>query len=617
MRLPEGLRPRLGRLIQHPPRPLRLAPLPRPAAPRGGWPEIGMVTPAFGHAGFIERTLRCLLAQDYPALRLAVMDGGSADGTEEILRHYAPRLHHWQSAPDGGQTQAINAGFAVLPKTELMGWLNSDDLLMPGALRLVGAWFARHPEVDVVYGHRVLLDEYDREIGRWVLPPHDAAVLTWADYVPQETLFWRRRLWDRIGGALDESFRFAMDWDLLLRFQAAGARFHRLPHVLGGFRVHAAQKTSAQLEAVGQAEMTRLRQRAHGRTVDWREINHGIAPYLARHVAWDQATALVAAVRGRRPPDLFGLHGAGGPLLRPLPAPPAAEVAGKPPSPGLRDRLRAQRTAWRRRRSDAWQAGTRPAAGDVLASGAVALEGPGWQPPEHAGGLSFRWVVGPVGFALPAGTAGWARLDLELEAGPSLRPGAALLLEDATGALLARLPLGRRQRHRLDLPVPARGPARFTLRPDAPPGPPGPDGRLLLFRIFTLHPAPEIAAWRCPVWFGPGWHAFEHFGGEHFRWAEPSATLRLAAPARPARLRLLVESGASLPGRAFRLELRDQAGALLGGHKLNRRQWVSFRLPAAAAGVAEYQLLGDQAGMQPAVGDDRSLCFRVLRLEVS
>src|SRR5262249_23541680 len=145
--------------------------------------------------------------------------------------------------PDEGQTQAINLGFQHT-SGEIMAYLNSDDLLLPGSLAYVAGYMAAHPEVDVVYGHRILIDECDDEVARWVLPRHDDRVLTWANFVPQETLFWRRRIWERVGGTLDASFQFAMDWDLILRFREAGARFVRLPRFLGAFRVHARQKTS-------------------------------------------------------------------------------------------------------------------------------------------------------------------------------------------------------------------------------------------------------------------------------------------------------------------------------------------------------------------------------------
>jgi hypothetical protein len=168
-----------------------------------------------------------------------------------------------------------------------MAWLNSDDLLLPGALAHVAQFFNEHPDVDVVYGHRILIDENDQEVGRWLLPKHDNAVLSWADYVPQETLFWRRRIWDKVGGRVDESFRFAMDWDLLVRFREAGARFHRLPRFLGAFRVHAQQKTSAAISDIGHVEMARIRKRTLGRDTTSVEIRKAILPYLMRQVVAD------------------------------------------------------------------------------------------------------------------------------------------------------------------------------------------------------------------------------------------------------------------------------------------------------------------------------------------
>jgi hypothetical protein len=163
-----------------------------------------------------------------------------------------------------------------------MAWLNSDDLLLPGTVAYVARYFLDHPDVDVVYGHRVNIDESDQEIGRWLMPTHDDELLRWADYIPQETLFWRRRLWEKVGAALDESFQFALDWDLLLRFQDAGANFARLPRFLGAFRVHAAQKTQAAMDGTGQVEMNRLLLRNHGREVIWIEVKWHTMSYLLR-----------------------------------------------------------------------------------------------------------------------------------------------------------------------------------------------------------------------------------------------------------------------------------------------------------------------------------------------
>jgi carbamoyltransferase len=285
-RIRRFLSPRIGVLYHYPPRPLKL-PKPYARLPESP-PRLSIVTPSFGQAQYVERTLRSVLDQGYPQLEYVVQDGGSKDGTVEVLKRYAPSLKHWESAKDNGQAHAINLAFRHTGG-EIMAYLNSDDLLLPGALAYVARYFTRHPEVDAVYGHRVLIDEYDREVGRWVLPPHQNEVLSWADYVPQETLFWRRRIWDKAGGTIDESFRFAMDWDLILRFRDAGARFVRLPRFLGAFRVHAQQKTSAEIAQVGALEMDRLRTRCHGRSVDWREINRGKLRYVMMHVLYDKA----------------------------------------------------------------------------------------------------------------------------------------------------------------------------------------------------------------------------------------------------------------------------------------------------------------------------------------
>jgi GT2 family glycosyltransferase len=275
----------LGNLVQYAPRPLHVPnwytaqPAPTPA------PVISIVTPAFNQAHFLERTMQSVLTQNYPALEYIIQDGGSIDGTPALLNRYRDQLAHAESAPDNGQAHAINLGFARATG-ELMAWLNADDLLLPGALNTVAAYFAQHPQVDVVYGHRVMIDENDDEIGRWILPPHNGKILHWADYIPQETLFWRRRIWEKSGGYLDESYKFALDWDLLLRFQEAGAKMVRLPRFLGAFRVHPAQKTSAQLNNVGATEMARLRQQCHGRSVSQAEIGRGIGPYLTKSLVY-------------------------------------------------------------------------------------------------------------------------------------------------------------------------------------------------------------------------------------------------------------------------------------------------------------------------------------------
>lgn len=211
----------------------------RPPSPP---PGISIVTPSFNQGAYIARALESALGQGYPALEHVVMDGGSTDDTLEQIEPFRARLAAVQSGPDGGQAAAINAGFART-SGEILGWLNADDVLLPGSLAYVASVFAAHPEVDVLYGDRVLIDEWDRDIGLWALPAHRPAALRWADFVPQEATFWRRSAWER-WGPLDESLHYSLDWDLLRRFEIGGARFRHVRRLLAGFRRHSQQKTS-------------------------------------------------------------------------------------------------------------------------------------------------------------------------------------------------------------------------------------------------------------------------------------------------------------------------------------------------------------------------------------
>jgi carbamoyltransferase len=249
-------------------------------------PSIGLVTPSFQQGRFLEATLRSVLSQDYAMLQYHVQDGGSSDGSVDILKRYQNILTGWESRRDTGQAQAINLGFARIG-AEIMSYLNSDDLLLPGALLAVGDFFTRHPQIDVVYGDRLLINQAGDEIGEWRLPRHQDWILSWADYIPQETLFWRRSAWNAAGGRVDEAFHFAMDWDLILRFRTNGARFHHLQRFLGAFRVHPKQKTGVAMATDGRAEMELLRRRELGFAPTRWQVRLATAPYLFAHMATD------------------------------------------------------------------------------------------------------------------------------------------------------------------------------------------------------------------------------------------------------------------------------------------------------------------------------------------
>lgn len=215
-----------------------------------------MVTPSFQHGRFLEWTLRSVLLQGYPRLEYVVMDGGSTDDTPGILARYVDRLTHVESAKDGGQADAVTRGFAHT-RGEIMAYLNSDDVLAPGALEFVARYFVDNPNVDAVYSHRVFMRDDGVVDSYWILPAHSNALMKRWDYIPQETCFWRRRIYDEVGG-IDPAFRFALDYDLFVRFMERG-RMQRVNRFLGAFRRHAASKTATLVEGKVHPEIEKVR----------------------------------------------------------------------------------------------------------------------------------------------------------------------------------------------------------------------------------------------------------------------------------------------------------------------------------------------------------------------
>lgn len=233
-------------------------------------PTIAIVTPSFQHGRYLEWTLRSVLLQEFPKLEYVVMDGGSTDETREILPRYAGRLSYVESAKDGGQADAVARGFAHT-RGEIMAYLNSDDVLAPGALEFVGRYFADNPGVDAVYSHRAFINEDGFVDSYWILPAHSNELMKRWDYIPQETCFWRRRIYDAVGG-IDPAFQFALDYDLFVRFMERG-KMQRVNRFLGAFRRHAASKTAALLEGKVHPEIERVRKQHR----IWMPRGHGLA----------------------------------------------------------------------------------------------------------------------------------------------------------------------------------------------------------------------------------------------------------------------------------------------------------------------------------------------------
>jgi glycosyltransferase involved in cell wall biosynthesis len=253
----QQLSPQLWNFHQYPPRTLSVPQSYDAETPAAETPSIALVTPSFNQAEFLGATIESVRLQNYPALTYHVQDGNSTDGTCDLLKSHDRQLR-WHSESDEGQANAINRGFKRADGS-LMGYLNSDDVLLPGALSYVARWALARPDVDIFYGHRIFIDASGKEIGRCVLPRHDPVALEWSDYIPQETMFWRRRVWDKIG-PFDESLEFALDWDFIMRAQTAGFRFMRLPRFLACFRVHAGQKTFL-LADTGREESAKIQER--------------------------------------------------------------------------------------------------------------------------------------------------------------------------------------------------------------------------------------------------------------------------------------------------------------------------------------------------------------------
>jgi glycosyltransferase involved in cell wall biosynthesis len=166
---------RLGQFVMHAPRPISIPVRYRQPQGATGTLPISIITPVYNQAQFIAATLESVVSQNYRALEYIVMDGGSVDGSAEIIERYRPSLTRFESGADTGQANAINKGMAHT-RGDILAWLNGDDLLLPGAIEYVAHFFETHPEVDVVYGHRIVIDAEGNEIGRWILPQHDFVV---------------------------------------------------------------------------------------------------------------------------------------------------------------------------------------------------------------------------------------------------------------------------------------------------------------------------------------------------------------------------------------------------------------------------------------------------------
>ena len=205
------------------------------------YPKVSIITPSFNQAAYLERTISSVLDQGYPNLEYIIIDGGSTDGSVDIIKKYEDKLAYWVSEPDGGQVDAINKGLKMATG-KWIGWQNSDDIYYPGAFGELARVGEKHPEVDLIIGNIMLIDENDKELRdiQYVRPTYWSQ-LAEGTLSPNQAAFWRRSVHGDIGW-LDEKYEYSFDFEWFLRLLHRRTAIH-VNKILGGFRLHRKAKT--------------------------------------------------------------------------------------------------------------------------------------------------------------------------------------------------------------------------------------------------------------------------------------------------------------------------------------------------------------------------------------
>lgn len=253
--------------------------------------KFTVVIPSFQQARFLTATLQSVLSQDYAAREIVVRDGGSTDGSVEILRQLAEGgAFTWTSGPDGGQAEAINRGLSAA-SGELLAFLNSDDVYAPGTLRRVAEHFGAHPDCQILYGRADHLREDGSVELAYPTEPWNYERLQYECFVCQPATFWRREFYERFG-PFDQTLRYALDYEYWLRAGREVAFTHLEGAPLAGSRIHAATKTFGERIP---AHMEYLRV----------VLRHGGSRGAV--LKWLRALAELRAAQPSPPPDRLGL----------------------------------------------------------------------------------------------------------------------------------------------------------------------------------------------------------------------------------------------------------------------------------------------------------------------
>ena len=291
---------------------------PRPGA-RTEWPKITLVTAVYNGEEYLEATMRSIVDQAYPNLEYIVVDDGSTDGTVEIIRKYERAVSCWFSQANQGLYAALNAGFAR-STGEILGWLNSSDMLQVNGLFAVGSIFRELRDVEWITGRPTKISATGMTIDVLPVPRWSRGrFLAGANkYIQQESTFWRRSLWERAGGRLSTEYRAEGDFELWVRF-FRHARLHSVNALIGGYRLHDAALSSSNMErynrncdAIAAREVERLRggRRAALKAVRW--ISEAVKPIPKVRGLWHRvAIRNLYGMRGRDWPPVieYGVEG--------------------------------------------------------------------------------------------------------------------------------------------------------------------------------------------------------------------------------------------------------------------------------------------------------------------
>lgn len=206
------------------------------------WPKISIVTPSYNQAEFLERTILSVLNQNYPNLEYIIIDGGSTDGSVEIIKKYEKYLTYWVSEKDNGQANGINKGFRKVTG-DIVAWQNSDDIYFPGAFLKIAEESQKHPTLEVVFGNTYLIDENDDFLKDMRFVPFSLEHLIYYDWnLSSQAVFWKRELFNRVGFL--RNYEVSFDWDWFIRLGKATKNFRHIREFLGAYRIHPESKFS-------------------------------------------------------------------------------------------------------------------------------------------------------------------------------------------------------------------------------------------------------------------------------------------------------------------------------------------------------------------------------------